>query len=76
MSAASGLPTYRGKRGNPVLIGRRFFAEVMELSGDVGARHLITEYPDRLYEVDIADASVLTDIDTPESLERFSRRDE
>ena len=35
------MPTLDGKRGNPVLLDRRFFAEMLALAGDVGARHLI-----------------------------------
>src|SRR6185437_1174485 len=34
------VPTRHGKRGNPVLWSRRFFAEMQEIAGDVGARHL------------------------------------
>ncbi|MDA0651875.1 MAG: molybdopterin-binding/glycosyltransferase family 2 protein, partial [Proteobacteria bacterium] len=35
------VPTFKGKRGNPVLWHRRFFAAMSDVSGDVGARHLI-----------------------------------
>src|SRR5690606_10935061 len=38
---AIGVPSHNGKRGNPVLWDRRFFAEMRGVSGDVGARHLI-----------------------------------
>ena len=32
------IPTYNGTRGNPVLVDRSLFAEIMELRGDVGYR--------------------------------------
>jgi molybdenum cofactor cytidylyltransferase len=35
------VPTFEGKRGNPVLWSRRFFPDLMSIEGDVGARHLI-----------------------------------
>src|SRR2546423_956042 len=35
------IPTILGKRGNPVLWSRRFFADLARVEGDVGARHLI-----------------------------------
>src|SRR5256714_2545908 len=35
------IPTIEGKRGNPVLWSRRFFADLARVEGDVGARHLI-----------------------------------
>jgi len=40
------VPTIAGKRGNPVVWSRRFFAELTALEGDVGARHLIGRYPE------------------------------
>ncbi len=62
------VPTYRGKRGNPVIIGRRFFPEIQEIVGDVGARHLIGAYPELVHEVEMEGDAVLLDIDTPEAL--------
>jgi molybdenum cofactor cytidylyltransferase len=62
------VPTYRGKRGNPVLWARRFFDEMRHLHGDVGARHLIGEYADVVVEVEMAADGVLLDVDTPEKL--------
>ncbi len=66
------IPTWRGKRGNPVLIGKQFFAEVQDLSGDVGARPLISQYPELTCEVDMDDDAALVDIDTPEALGALS----
>lgn len=66
------VPTRGGKRGNPVLFARRFFAEMQALAGDSGAKHLLGEYPELVAEVEMASDGVLTDIDTPESLERLA----
>lgn len=62
------VPTWNGKRGNPVLWDRRFFVEMAELAGDVGAKHLIGEHAELVVEVAMPDDAVLTDIDTPEAL--------
>jgi molybdenum cofactor cytidylyltransferase len=62
------LPTWQGKRGNPVLFARRYFAEMQTISGDVGAKALIGEYPEAVCEVAMADDAVLSDVDTPEGL--------
>jgi molybdenum cofactor cytidylyltransferase len=62
------VPTWNGKRGNPVLWGRRFFAAMADLAGDVGAKHLIGEHAELVTEVAMSDDAVLTDIDTPEAL--------
>jgi molybdenum cofactor cytidylyltransferase len=65
------LPTVDGKRGNPVLFDRRYFAEMLALEGDVGARHLIGAHDDQVAELAVEDAAVFTDVDTPEAYERL-----
>jgi molybdenum cofactor cytidylyltransferase len=61
------VPTFEGKRGNPVLWSRAFFDALREIQGDVGARHLIGENPDAVAEVEIGPAVTL-DLDTPEAV--------
>jgi len=68
--AAMVYPVYKGKRGNPVLIGKRFFDELADLSGDQGARVLIDRYPHMIKEVPVNDRGTLIDIDDPLGLER------
>ncbi len=62
------VPTVDGKRGNPVLWDRRFFADMGNLAGDVGAKHLIGLNNDVVAEVAMAGSGTLTDIDTPADL--------
>jgi molybdenum cofactor cytidylyltransferase len=62
------VPTYDGKRGNPVLWTRQFFAEMQTVSGDMGARGLLDRHGDAVCEVAMADAAVLLDFDTPDAL--------
>jgi len=61
-------PTFRGKHGNPMVWGREFFAEMMQLTGDMGARQLVARHADRLVEVEVPDDGILRDFDTAESL--------
>ena len=68
------VPTRRGKRGNPVLWARRFFPEMTELAGDVGAKHLIGEHAELVAEVEMDSDSVLVDIDTPDALAELRAR--
>ncbi|MES1152496.1 MAG: molybdopterin-binding/glycosyltransferase family 2 protein, partial [Dongia sp.] len=65
------LPTVAGTRVNPVLFDRRYFAEMLALEGDVGARHLIGEHDDQVAELAVEDAGVFTDVDTPEAYEKL-----
>ena len=61
-------PTFRGKQGNPMLWSREFLAQMLTITGDVGARHLAGKHADRMVEVEMADDAVLRDFDTTESL--------
>lgn len=62
------VPTYNGRRGNPVLWARRFFAEMGALQGDRGAKTLMREYAACVCEIAMPDAGVVTDVDSPEAL--------
>lgn len=62
------VPYYRGKRGNPVGIGSRFFAELAALQGDRGARALFERHASALIHMDVDDPGILRDVDTPEAL--------
>jgi molybdenum cofactor cytidylyltransferase len=62
------VPARDGKRGNPVLWARRFFPEMAELAGDVGAKHLIGEHAELVAEVEMDSDGVLVDVDTPDAL--------
>ena len=62
------VPAFEGKRGNPVLWGRRFFSELGALHGDVGARHLIGENAEAVVEVTAESRAVFVDVDTPDAL--------
>ena len=64
------VPTVRGKRGNPVLWAGCFIPEMLELEGDVGAKHLIGQYPELVAEIAMTGDGPLLDIDTPEALAR------
>jgi molybdenum cofactor cytidylyltransferase len=62
------IPTYRGERGNPVLLTAAIFDEVARLSGDQGARKLFAAAPDRVTALPVDDPGVLRDADNPEAL--------
>ncbi len=62
------VPTIDGKRGNPVVWSRRFFAELAGIEGDTGARRVIASYPEAVAEVAFSGNAALTDVDTPDAL--------
>ncbi len=68
------VPMHDGKRGNPVLWGTQYLAEMQSLGGDQGARKLLDAYADDIVEVAIDDESVLFDVDTPDKLAEVKTR--
>lgn len=68
------LPTFRGKQGNPMVWDRRFFPEILQITGDSGARFLVGKHADAVAEVEMADDAVLRDFDTTESLTTLPAR--
>ena len=68
------IPTNNGKRGNPVLIGSRFFPYIFETSGDVGAKQVMKQHSDKIVEVEIGTSDIHFDIDTQDEYENFTTR--
>lgn len=68
------VPTYRGRRGNPVLWPSRYFPLLTGLHGDTGGRQLLTRYAQDVREVQMDDDGVLVDVDTSEALAAVARR--
>lgn len=59
------MPVFQGVRGNPVIIGRVLFDDLMaNLGGDVGARVLFKRYPELVHTVEVLDRSISIDVDT------------
>jgi molybdenum cofactor cytidylyltransferase len=65
------LPLFHGFRGNPVLIDRALFPELLKLPGDVGCRAIFGNHAEDLLKVAVDDVGVLLDVDTKADLERF-----
>jgi molybdenum cofactor cytidylyltransferase len=60
-------PYYRGQRGHPVGFGAGHRDALLALDGDAGARALFGSQA--VTRIDVADAGVLRDIDTPADLQ-------
>lgn len=63
------FPLLEGKRGHPVLFGRRFWPQLAQLTGDAGARSLLNEHLQACIAVPVDDPGVLRDVDTPAALQ-------
>jgi molybdenum cofactor cytidylyltransferase len=64
-------PTYKGQRGNPVLIDRRYFAELLALPAGSAPRVLLQRHPADLLLVEVGETAVLQDLDHPEDYQRW-----
>ena len=77
-SAAEGaplaIPTHRGKRGHPIVLSWDLVAEIRGLPLDDTLRTVVHRHLSRAVTVEVDDASILEDLDTPDDFERARRR--
>lgn len=67
------VPMHEGQQGHPVIIGRHFWPQLEQLSGDRGAKALIAAHSDCCVRVDTRDRGILLDADTPDALAQALR---
>ncbi len=67
------IPTYRGKRGHPVIISLKYKAELLSLKGDIGAREIISRHSEDVHEVKVDAPGVTMDIDTQEEYDSIPK---
>jgi len=61
-------PFYRGRRGNPVLFGSTFFEDLLQLTGDTGARQLLDGLANSITQVDVDDDGIFYNVNRPADL--------
>jgi molybdenum cofactor cytidylyltransferase len=60
------VPTFHGRRGNPVAFSKVYLPELLQLGGDEGARRLLAALP--VTEIAVEDEGIHRDIDTMEDI--------
>lgn len=65
------VPTFQGRRGHPVLIGRALFPELKKLGPEQGANAVIRKHRAATQFVQVSDRGILTDVDDPDSYRRL-----
>ena len=68
------VPCYKGRRGHPVIFDRKMFKAISKITGDHGAREVITSHLDQVLFVDIDDPGIILDLDTKEAIEEQFRQ--
>jgi molybdenum cofactor cytidylyltransferase len=65
------IPLHKGFRGNPVLLDRSVFPEVMAIEGDIGCRAIFGSHLEGIVKVEVEDVGILLDIDNKDDYERL-----
>jgi molybdenum cofactor cytidylyltransferase len=65
------VPVNEGKRGNPVIIGKKYFKDLLNNEGDKGARDIIKNNPEDVFQVEIKDRGIFIDIDDENAVGKF-----
>jgi molybdenum cofactor cytidylyltransferase len=64
------IARWLGQRGHPVLFDRSVFGELQGIAENRGANTIVDAAPERVLYVDVEDAGVVLDLDTPDDLRR------
>ena len=65
------VPIYKGTKGNPIGIPRKFYGKLKKISGDVGFKQLFSQLKKNISFIEIDDRYILKDIDTKKDLQHF-----
>ena len=58
------VPTYKNKQGNPVLFSISLMEEIMTIEGDIGAKKILEENRDIVFNLEINNQSILKNYNT------------
>ena len=58
------IPTYKGRRGHPLIFSIKYKAQLSRLKGDTGGREIIKRHPEDILEVAVDCEGIVIDIDT------------
>jgi molybdenum cofactor cytidylyltransferase len=64
------IPTFRGRRGHPVIFPRKTFDELLNAPADVGARAVVRAHAASLMEVATEEEGVVMNLNDPATLQR------
>ena len=70
------VPTYRGRRGHPIVLDMKLRAEILETDASQGLRQVVNAHPGKTVAVEVPSQTVLFDFDTPEDYLRASNQND
>jgi CTP:molybdopterin cytidylyltransferase MocA len=69
------IPTYRSRRGHPVLLGNALVSSIFEIPSGSGLRELWRSRPESVSEIAVEDSGVVQNLDTPSEYLQATGRD-
>ncbi len=60
------IPSYRGRRGHPVVFDSKYRDEILSLRGDVGLKEVWRAHPEDIHHVEVDTDVVLRDMNYPD----------
>lgn len=64
------LPTYRGRRGHPVIFRATLYDELLRATPEIGARQVVWAHADEISEVPTEEPGVILNLNDPETLRK------
>lgn len=68
------IPTYRGKRGHPVILDGRYRKPLLAYKGECGLRSFMRKHSNDVHELPLNDDAIIRDIDTLDDYHRELER--
>ncbi|MDB6147264.1 MAG: hypothetical protein JWO45_928, partial [Spartobacteria bacterium] len=65
---------YSGRIGTPALFSRRYFADLLQIEGQGGAKSLLERHASGVLPIDFPEAAC--DLDTPEDVAEFTKNED
>ena len=65
------IPTYRGERGNPIVISNACRRDILAGARNLGCRKFVDRNPELVRKLDMSNPAVVVDLDTPEQYANF-----
>jgi molybdenum cofactor cytidylyltransferase len=67
------VPSFRGKKGHPVIFHRKYEKELLKLRGDTGGKPILLRYSQQIKTIPVRSEGVIKDIDTREAYQKALR---
>jgi len=68
------VPVCRGKRGNPTVFSNKYYDQLLQIEGDIGARKVLEKYACNVIRVEVDRPLAFLDVDTEADLKSLQKK--